>query len=338
MSHPHMFDLKKIKPQKLTPGGSRTSLTSVEFPILNKISLALLKVSKGCTREPHWHPNAGELAYCLKGKALMTIFSPGSGHDTFTMQPGELAFVPMGYMHHIANIGDEELQFLVAFSNKNPEDLDLSASIQSMSEHVLAATFSTKPAFVAGLKKLDKDVFITAQGPVPKPEYPFIPSHSKINIEGINPQITTKGGWVKIANSSNLTGLEDICMFSLNLNVNGVREPHWHPNADELNYVLSGRARLTILSPQGKPDTFEIGPGEGSYIPASYLHHIENIGNEDMRMGVFFSNKAANDIGLSGSFSAYSNETLASVFGLPKDYFADFTRIQEDRFVVAGGG
>jgi hypothetical protein len=34
-------------------------------------------------REPHWHPNANELTYCLTGEALVTIFSNGSIGLTF---------------------------------------------------------------------------------------------------------------------------------------------------------------------------------------------------------------------------------------------------------------
>ena len=31
----------------------------------------------------------------------------------------------------------------------------------------------------------------------------------------------------------------------------GIREPHWHPNAAELDYVAKGRARMTIFSHGG---------------------------------------------------------------------------------------
>ncbi len=29
--------------------------------------------------------------------------------------------------------------------------------------------------------------------------------------------------------------------------VGGMREPHWHPTVWELNYVISGRARWTVM-------------------------------------------------------------------------------------------
>ena len=56
------------------------------FPLLKGMALYLLRLDSGGVREPHWHPNAAELSYCLSGSALMTIFSPGAGHDTFTVK------------------------------------------------------------------------------------------------------------------------------------------------------------------------------------------------------------------------------------------------------------
>jgi oxalate decarboxylase len=42
--------------------------------------------------------------------------------------------------------------------------------------------------------------------------------------------------------------------YSLKLNRGGVREPHWHPNAAELDYVINGRAHMVIFSPGGNID------------------------------------------------------------------------------------
>ena len=63
-------------------------------------------LKRGGVREPHWHPNVAELDYCISGRAIMTIFSPSAGYDSFTMDPGEIAFVPQGYIHDIENAGD----------------------------------------------------------------------------------------------------------------------------------------------------------------------------------------------------------------------------------------
>ena len=56
-----------------------------------------------------------------------------------------------------------------------------------------------------------------------------------------------------------------------------------------------------------------------------------------MQFAIFFSHERPEDIGISGSFGAYSNEVLASVFGVQSTTpLNSLPRYQEDRFVVEG--
>jgi oxalate decarboxylase len=51
----------------------------------------------------------------------------------------------------------------------------------------------------------------------------------------------------------------------LDLNRGGLRELHWHPNADEWQYVISGRARVTMFGAHGRwrQETLEPQAPEG---------------------------------------------------------------------------
>jgi oxalate decarboxylase len=134
-----------------------------------------------------------------------------------------------------------------------------------------------------------------------------------------------------------LNTLEGLSMYAVLLKPQGAREPHWHPNAAELNYLTRGSARITLLSPGGHVDTFDMTAGDLSYMPRGYIHYIENIGTEDAHFAIFFNHTAPSDIGLSGCFGAYSNEVLSSLFGVPANYFDSLPKYQEDLFVVGGG-
>jgi oxalate decarboxylase len=92
------------------------------FPILSGMGAVLLLLKKGGVREPHWHPNASELGYCITGNARMTIFMTNARHVTFTINPGQLIFIPRGYWHDIENIGKEEAKFVIVYNNERPED------------------------------------------------------------------------------------------------------------------------------------------------------------------------------------------------------------------------
>jgi len=336
MAIKHSFSFNTTKPQIVRPDGNRTLITAEELPILKDISISILKLTPHSMREPHWHPNAAELSYCVKGKAIVTIFSPKAEHNTFTVDPGEVFYVPKGYLHYISNISDEAAEFIIIFSHHLPEDLNISDSVNAIPAHALAATFGLPTSF---FEKIQTKKNVNISGHVnEKPSLPFIASQFKINAEKLNPQLVTQGGSARIINGNSFPILENLAFFNLRINEKGIREPHWHPNASELNYVLTGRARLNILSPGGDVDSFEIGPGEGSFIPAAYFHYIENIGSDELHMTVFFTHRTPNDLGISGSLSAYSDEALSSLFGVPVEYFKDMPRYQEDVMVVTGGG
>ncbi len=357
----HAFNLDSSTPQFSNSAGSQTIAASNNFPILAGWEMAtfLIRLRENGVLEPHWHPNSAELSYCIRGRARVTIFPSNSDADsftvnTFTVDPGEIVFVPQGFMHDIENISNEEAKFVIAHSNEQPTTLGMSGSVGSMPNRVMNKTFGINPPntffngfnndstkdIVTGLKK-------TATGTAnnntlgSRINIPNVPNSYKFNVEGISPQIQTAGGTVAKANTNSFSILSgsNLSLFSLIMKPNGIREPHWHPNASELGYVLDGLARLIILNPGGNVDTFEIGPGEIYFVPMGFFHYIENLdSNKNMHFAIFFGSDNPGDIGISGSLSAYSNEILGATFNLDPSYFNNLPRVSQDVLVVSGGG
>jgi oxalate decarboxylase len=340
MSSIHTFNLEGIKPQAVHDGGTRAMANENNFSLLKGMALYSLRLHSGGVREPHWHPNAAELSYCLAGRALMTIFSPGAGHDTFTVDPGEIVYVPRGYLHHIENIDHGDTKFAIAFNHELPEDIGISGSTGSMTDSVLGATFGLPSEYFASFKRSSHDLLITPKSNtvVPTTTYQKIPNYHKFNLKAFPPMVQGRGGTVSLGNANNFGILDGLACYLLTLKPKGIREPHWHPNAAELDYVIAGRGRMTVFSPGDRVDTFEVGPGEIVFIPSAYFHYIENVNaDEDMQFAVFFNHERPEDIGLSGAFGAYSNDVLGSVFGLQPKILESLPKYQEDLFVVAGG-
>jgi oxalate decarboxylase len=343
----HTFNLEGIKPQAVCNGGTRSIANADNFNILKGMSLYSLHLDKGGVREPHWHPNAVELGYCLTGRAIMTIFSPDAGHDTFTVDAGEITFVPRGYLHHIENIYEGETKFAIAFNHERPEDIGISGAAGSMDDRILAYTFAVDSQYFSNFKRRPHDVLITSKESVTTATAETtnykskIPNRHKFNLKGTPPVVQTKAGTASFATANNFEMLYGLACALLTLKPKGIREPHWHPNAAELDYVISGRARITIFGPGDSIDTFEVGPGQIVFIPPAYFHYIENIGDndEDMQFAIFFNHERPEDLGISGSFGAYSNEILASVFGVqPSTILDSLPKYLEDLFIVTGAG
>jgi oxalate decarboxylase len=340
MSSIHTFNLEAIRPQAVCDGGTRAMANEENFPLLKGMSLYSLRLDSGGIREPHWHPNASELSYCLSGRALMTIFSPGAGHDAFTVDKGEIVFVPRGYLHHIENINQGETKFAIAFNHELPEDIGISGSTGSMPDNILGATFNVGADYFVKFKKSNQDLLITSRtdSKVAETTYQKIPNYHKFNLKAFPPIVQSKGGTVSLGNANSFEILNGLACYLLTLKPKGIREPHWHPNAAELDYVISGKARMTTFSPGNDVDTFEVGPGEIVFIQSAYFHYIENLSDsEDMQFAVFFNHERPEDIGISGAFGAYSNEVLGSVFGLEPKILNALPKYQEDLFVVAAG-
>jgi oxalate decarboxylase len=339
----YTFNLDGTTPQVSNSNGSRTKANADNFPVLSGMGMLLLRLEKGGIREPHWHPNASELSYCVKGQAAMTIFSPGNNHDTFTIKPGEMTYVPKGYIHDIQNVGDEEAKFVIAFNNELPQDLGISGSVGWMTDRVMDATFGIKPpGFFDQLNyKNKKDVIIAPKPAAVSPaSYAVsIPNAHKFNLEGIPPQIQTAGGTIALGNANSFPILNGLALYSLRFKAGGIREPHWHPNAAELDYVIDGKARITIFSPDGTGNTFEVGPGQIVFIPSAYFHYIENIDPANTtHFLVFFNSERPEDTGISGALSSYSNEVLAAVFNSNPALFNTLPRLEQDVFLISGAG
>ena len=77
----------------------------------------------------------------------------------------------------------------------------------------------------------------------------------------------------------------------LDLEPGGLRELHWHPTADEWQYVIEGQVSVTLFGSHGRYRTETLDKGDVGYIPQGYGHSIENIGNQPCRMLIGFNTR-----------------------------------------------
>src|SRR5262249_59796507 len=64
----------------------------------------------------------------------------------------------------------------------------------------------------------------------------------------------------------------------LDLNPGALRELHWHPNANEWLYLISGQVRVGLFGSHGRYRIEDFRPGDAGYIPLGFGHYIENAG------------------------------------------------------------
>jgi oxalate decarboxylase len=105
-----------------------------------------------------------------------------------------------------------------------------------------------------------------------------------------------------------------------------LRELHWHPNADEWQYVIEGEFRVTLFGSQGRFRTETLAKGDVAYIPQGYGHSVENIGSNSGRLLIGLNTGNYQTIDLSQWISTTPSYLLAKVFGKSKAVFEKFPK------------
>ncbi|KAL3419313.1 oxalate decarboxylase OxdC (oxalate decarboxylase family bicupin) [Phlyctema vagabunda] len=110
---------------KKTSGGEVRITDSKNFPISKTVAAAHAIIEPGAIREMHWHPNADEWSFFIRGRARVTIFASEGSARTFDYMPGDVGIVPRNMGHFVENIGDEPIEMLEVFRADEFRDFSL---------------------------------------------------------------------------------------------------------------------------------------------------------------------------------------------------------------------
>jgi oxalate decarboxylase len=124
-TEPVIFRLSRSKPIKENSGGRIQVADSTNFKISSTMAAALVTVEPGGMREMHWHPNADEWQYFLRGQARMTVFNSGPKATTNDFRPGDVGVVRKNFGHYVENTGSDVMQFLEVFRTHKYEEVSL---------------------------------------------------------------------------------------------------------------------------------------------------------------------------------------------------------------------
>jgi oxalate decarboxylase family bicupin protein len=92
------------------------------------------------------------------------------------------------------------------------------------------------------------------------------------------------GGTVRITDSSNFPLSTTIAAAHVTISPAGLREMHWHLNADEWSFFIQGRARVTVFASSNSARTFNYVAGDVGIVPKSMSHFVEISEDEEVEM------------------------------------------------------
>ena len=93
------------QPAKIYDGGWAKEATVAEFPVSEELAGVLMQLSPGALRELHWHANAAEWAYVIKGRCRVTTIDPQAHSEVVDFDAGDVWYFPRGHGHSIQGLG-----------------------------------------------------------------------------------------------------------------------------------------------------------------------------------------------------------------------------------------
>jgi oxalate decarboxylase len=156
----HRFSLMSQKPRVSTPGGALYVASAREFPVSTTMTGMVLKLKRRAMHEPHWHPNANEWHYVLKGRIRVTLFAFDKRVAVAELSPGDCAYIPRNCGHSIQNVGAEDAEIIGVLDSGAYHESSLSDWLEKAPRHLLANNFGMPEKAVANFGR--KRMVITA--------------------------------------------------------------------------------------------------------------------------------------------------------------------------------
>ena len=316
---------------KVIGGSYGKEATVAQLPISKGIAGVSMRLEPGVMRELHWHATAAEWAFVLAGRVRTTVIDPKGAAETNDFAPGDVWYFPRGHGHMLQCLGREPCHFILIFDNGYFSEFG-TFSITDWIGHAPKALLAKN----LGVPEATFDSFprgevYFARGAIP-PEPPggplqglkLPPQTHKYRLLAQVPHATYRGGREWRVDAGRFPISTTITGVILDLDPGALRELHWHPNADEWQYVIEGRVAVTLFGSHGRFRIETLEQGDVGYIPQGYGHSIENAGERPARILIGLNAGTYETIDLSQWIAGNPADVLATNFGEPPELFAKF--------------
>lgn len=286
-----------------------------------------MRLQPGGMRELHWHANAAEWGYVVTGSMRNTIVHPDGTSYIDNFEPGDVWYFPKGYGHALQATGTQECHFILIFDNGNfSEDHTFSITdfIANTPAEIVAQNLGLtldevkllphKEAYFA-LGQVPDDSSTIAQ---PRRE-PELMSVHRYPLHAQSPRVIPGAGKQRVVSQKEFPISATITGSLLELEPGALREMHWHPNADEWQYYLSGQAEMTVFLAEATAVTEKFEAGDVGYVPMGAGHYIKNTGTEVCRILIGFNAGHYEAIDLSEWLSSNPQDVLVTNFGVSRE-------------------
>jgi oxalate decarboxylase family bicupin protein len=270
------------------------------------------------------------------GVCQISILDEHGHAQVADVKTGDPWFFPPGLPHSLMGVGPTGSEFLLGFDNGMASEFNtllLTDVMAHIPPSVLAKNFGV-PAEV--FKDIPVDNLWIFQGTDPSPlaaaqrasqggrappPNPYVYSFSEQA-----PDYQSTSGSIKIVDSTKFITSTTTAAALLTIKPGGVRELHWHPNADEWQYWIKGKGRITVFDTGPKAATADFRAGDIGYVKKSLGHYIEHTGDTDLVMLGLFKTDHYQEVSLSDWLTHSPPQMVMQTLNISAETLAKFPR------------
>ncbi len=332
-----------IAHKRMQEGGWSREVTVRELPVSKSIAGVDMRLTAGGIRELHWH-TAGEWAIMLYGNARITGLDSEGKSFVDDVGEGDLWYFPTGIPHSIQGLKPDGAEFLLVFDDGNFSEYEtvlLTDWMAHTPKDVLAQNFGVNEQSLKKLVGREKFIF---QAAVPGPldadrkatagTLGLSPIDFSFRTSKMPVTKRTKGGEVRIVDSTKFKISTTVAAAIVTVHPGGIRELHWHQNADEWQYYMGGKGRMTVFATGGRARTMDFQPGDVGYIQKTLPHYIQNTGTTDLKFLEMFKSSIYQDLSLSQWLTHTPPDLVIAHLGIDR---ATLDALPKDEMVVMPG-
>jgi oxalate decarboxylase len=299
----YSFDLTHMR---IEEGGWTNQVTQTVLPSSKDIAGVRMRLTAGSFRELHWH-TSDEWAIVLTGSTRVTVLNPDGTIFIGDVGKGDLWYFPAGYPHSIQGLGPDGSEFMLIF-NQGDFSEDATSLISQWVQHtppsVVAKNFGLPESALKNLPTENLYIFPADVPPSLEQDKAVVggsavasPYNYTFKLSSMAPTSKTRGGEIRTVDSHKFTAAKNISGAVATIKPGGMREMHWHPNASEWQYYISGKGRMTIVLPEGAR-TMDFNANDVGFVPRVVGHYIENTGDTDLQVLEMFATGDFQEISL----------------------------------------
>jgi oxalate decarboxylase len=326
--------------KRLHEGGWSREVTVRELEVSKTMAGVNMRLTAGGVRELHWH-TAAEWAFMLTGSARITAIDSDGKSFVGDVKENDLWYFPTGIPHSIQGLNPDGAEFLLVFDDGNFSEYAtvlLSDWMAHTPKDVLAKNFGVAQA---ALEKLPQKELFIFQAAVPGPLE--TDQRAAAGTRGLSSTDfafrtmstpvakRTKSGEVRIVDSNVFKISKSIAAAIVTVHPGGIRELHWHQNADEWQYFFAGKARMTVFATGARARTMDFQAGDVGYVQQTLPHYIENTGDTDLKFLEMFKSSVYQDLSLSEWLTHTPPELVMAHLNIDK---STWDAIPRDEMVV----